>query len=303
MIRHCTFQPLKNPTQTQTVIRGLDVRRKLRRKRCVVEFVPDVREKDPLRLDLLHQLQHLAQAHVCGVRLVAQAADDERFQAVQVLQSFRRDALRVGAVRQIARAEAQDLHPAVVDRQREDFAPKDFKLAERLELVNDQFRDPPRWKLLDRRVENVRERLVDRPIRPLVAENFRRFVVVTARKEPCVVQPKEMVHVRVRVEDRVGIDQPLTKKLLTKIRARVDQKISFRETKDHGASRALVFRVGTLADGAVAADHGNAVGRAGSEKDEVPNRKFSNHVCKVQAVTQQITPTLRPFKRFGIGSY
>lgn len=253
------------------------MRRKLRRKCRVVETVPDVREENPLRLDLLHQFQHLAQAHVRGVRLVAQAADDERFQTVQVFQRFRRDALCVGAVRQIARAETQDLHPAVIDREWEDLAPQDFKLAERLDFVNDQLRDPPRRKLLNRRVENVRERLVDRPIRPFVAVNLRRFVIVAAWKEPRVVQTKKVVHVRVRVEDRVGVNQPLTKKLLPKVRAGVDQKISFRETQDHGAARAFVFRVRALADGAVAADHGDAVGRAGSEKDEVPNGKFLNH--------------------------
>jgi hypothetical protein len=67
------------------------------------------------------------------------------------------------------------------------------------------------------------------------------------------------------------VDQPdpLADQRIAKVRRRIDEQDSFRQTKHDAASPALVSRIRALADIAPAADYRNAMRRARAEEEEL----------------------------------
>ncbi len=89
-----------------------------------------------------------------------------------------------------------------------------------------------------------------------------------ARKLAGIIEPEQVVGMGVRERDRMDPPDPLAQELNPHLGRRVDEQVTRRKRQQHAGPRPLVARIGRRADRAVAADHGNAAGRSGSQKNQ-----------------------------------
>ena len=85
-----------------------------------------------------------------------------------------------------------------------------------------------------------------------------RFVLDFA-EPPEVVESEDVIAVRVRIDDRVEFGDPLAQALVAEVGWGIDTERALRGADMDGRAQALVARIGGVADGTVASDHGNAM--------------------------------------------
>ena len=93
---------------------------------------------------------------------------------------------------------------------------------------------------------------------------------------PQVIEAEQVVGVVVREQDGVNHRDLLAEQLQPQLRRRVDEDVALGQADQDGAAVALVARVGGLAHGTVAADHGHADRRAGAQ--EAKSTGLGRHV-------------------------
>ena len=105
----------------------------------MAEIVRHVREVRAPRLDARDDVERLGHGEVRGVRLVAQRVDHQRVDAVEQRPRLVGEPVAVGQVGEVAEAEAEDRHPAVPERHRDDAHAADDERA--VDLVRLELRD------------------------------------------------------------------------------------------------------------------------------------------------------------------
>ena len=85
---------------------------------------------------------------------------------------------------------------------------------------------------------------------------------------PQIVQPHHVIRMRMRVDHRLDVVDPIAHALEPKLGRRIDQHVHPAVLEHHRRARAFVVRIPALADLAVAADHRHAGAGAGAEEEE-----------------------------------
>ncbi len=108
-----------------------------------------------------------------------------------------------------------------------------------------------------------RQDLMRRLVRPHVQRPLAQRV-----EAPHIVQPHDMVGVRMRENDRVDHVDAMGDALETQLRRRIDEDPGIVVGDDDGWPHSLVTRIGAGADRTMAADHGDAGAGAAAEKEQ-----------------------------------
>ena len=220
-----------------------------------------------LGLDFFGEGERFGEAHVGGVRLVAQSIDDQMADAVDLFNGEFWDDFAVAEVSDegliiLGEKVAEDVGAAVFDGERGDGGGAD------LEGASDEFWGGadvtwPAIFAIEGEFENALEighgfwGGVDGEIFAAVAEGAE------------VIEAHDVIGMGVGEDHGVEAAEAFAEGLGAEIGAGVDHPSGFGGLEINGGAGALVVRVCGSADRAIATDHGDALGGSGAEKSEM----------------------------------
>src|SRR5437588_12126156 len=112
-----------------------------------------------------------------------------------------------------------------------------------------------------------------------IAHRFRRGVdrhrAECVRKTPKIVEPHDVIGVRMRKDYRIEPPNIFAQNLSAKILAGIQTPRAFGSLNVNRRTQPLVARIGRMADFAIATDHRHALRSAGTEKGEAKLRVAS----------------------------
>ena len=146
-------------------------------------------------------------------------------------------------------------------------SPKHVDLDPGRDLHELKLGNKPRRPVLSSGPKRVAENAADRVFCRLLAINRHR-PAGPARKLPGIVEPKQVVGVRVRERNRIDDPHSLTQELDPHLGRGIDQQVTPAERQQDARPGPLISRIGRCANRAVAADHGNAAGRTSPQKSQ-----------------------------------
>ena len=233
----------------------------------VGDIVAEMGEPSFLGLDFFGEGERFGEAHVGGVRLVAQSIDDQRADAVDLFNGEFWDDFAVAEVSDegliiLGEKVAEDVGAAVFDGERGDGGGAD------LEGASDEFWGGadvtwPAIFAIEGEFENALEighgfwGGVDGEIFAAVAEGAE------------VIEAHDVIGMGVGEDHGVEAAEAFAEGLGAEIGAGVDHPSGFGGLEINGGAGALVVGVCGSADRAIATDHGDALGGSGAEKSEM----------------------------------
>jgi len=233
----------------------------------VVEVVGDVRQQGPSRGEFGRHGQGLVQTKMRRVRLASQAIKDQYVEPPQLMQAGGGDRVGVGAVGDVAEAEAEYVAAGPVAQPQ--WYDRGAQHLERLESDGAQLELGHRARM---QVFGRGEGVVERSANAIFDLRFAiegHGPAEIKLHQPQVVQAKDMVGVSVGVDDRVDDADLLAQELLPQVGRRIDEQIPLGQAEDHAAPRAAIARIVAGAHGAVAANGRHADRSAGPQQDQL----------------------------------
>ncbi len=173
-----------------------------------------------------------------------------------------RNAVAVGQVREPAESKPEHVPRAVLERHGIDFLPSQAERGRRSATAADPGRRRPSAPPARRCTQTCAGSRA-------ACARRRRWASASGERvvPPHIVEPHQMVGVRVRVDDRVDAPHVVAQRLRPEVRRRVHEHAeAVVEVDDDRRARSRVARIVRPADLAIAADHRDAVRRPGAEK-------------------------------------
>ena len=227
----------------------------------------DVGKERHLGLHTLGYFQRLLHTQVRRVRFRSQRVDHQSLYARDLLRDRLRHRATIAQIRQqfLARARKEvAIHDVVSVRhgQRRDQGLAQLKRS--IHYVRLRFQITGKWA---HRLEGKLEDALQ--IRHRFARRVNRHAPAFPTEAPQIVEPHDVIRVRMREHDCVHPADIFAQGLRAKIRARVHHPRAFRRLEVNGRTQPLVPRIRRSADGAVAPDHGHALRSARPEKRDL----------------------------------
>ena len=122
-------------------------------------------------------------------------------------------------------------------------------------------------QVLGRNVERVTERRAQLPFDPLFTEQRNRSGQLPAAG-PQIIQPEDVIGVRVRVDRCFDQTNSLAQQLQPQFRRRVDDERAAWGIDRDASACPMILRIGRRADRAIATDHRHTDAGAGAEQNE-----------------------------------
>src|SRR5271166_4746065 len=183
------------------------------------------------------------------MRLVSQRIQKKNVEVAQLLNRFRRHRTVIGEIGGRSETKAQNRRFTVNHRHRLKVRAKQVESAIHRDQL-DLWQSSKFVVRLEDVAEHVAQELAIRSRR--IERQLAKLVVITKRAQ--VVDPKNMVGMRMRVEHRIELRDVLAQRLFAKIGSCIDQNMMPVVAEQNGRPGAAVVRVTGTADGAVAAN-------------------------------------------------
>src|SRR5689334_8726731 len=179
-----------------------------------------MREVGLLRRHLLRNRDRLAEREVRVVRLIAQRVEHQYVHTLDQTERYVRDVVAVGEIRKVAETEAENRQLPMPEGNRNDLDPADEEGAPHRVLA-DLRHAATRLK---RSLEDVRK--LPANLRPgLLVGVTRNRAALQLVEAPQIVEPEDVVRVRVGEENRIDMGNVMRQHLLTQIRRRIHQDL------------------------------------------------------------------------------
>lgn len=240
----------------EAVVSEGDVAREGSVGRVVIEIAGQVGQVRLVGSDLASDFNRLFDGEVCGVGAMAETVEDEDIESFEEREAGVGDFVAVGAVGDSSNAESVDLEAwAVLEGDGDDLGAEDFDGAS-IEAMHGQL-----WNGSGMRLGEVGERVVE----GLAESGFDDIGAVNGDgmpkvelEEAKVIESEDVIGVFVGVDHRVNDADAFAEELLAEVGGGVDQQVALREAENGAAAGALVLRIASRADGAIAANRGDS---------------------------------------------
>ena len=225
----------------------------------VRQIVSNVREPRASRLQRFDQRQSLIHGLMHGVRNIAQRIKNQLIEIVQQRKRRIGNGAEVGQVSSPAKAEAENLHVAVQQRNGKKLDAQQFERRGR--FVE---RDARNGAELGLAVEHISER---------AANDLKRFFVRINRQRDLlpqivrtnIIESHNVISVSMGKQNCIEASNLRAQGLLAKIRSRIDHHIPAIARKEQGRAKPVVVRVRRSANSTVASERRDAHGSARAE--------------------------------------
>ena len=228
-------------------------------------------EQGASRVEALDDVEGLNEAEVGGVGLVAEGIEDEDVESFEEGPAFVGDLTDIGAVGEVADAEAEDVESAVFEPDRDDFLTEDSERDGGGDAFEAELGEVTGGDGLGAFVEGVAEDAFDGLLGMFVAKDGD-WAVEIFGEEAGVVEAEEVVDVVVGVGDGVDESDVFAEELEAHFGGRIDQEVAEGKAHEDAGACALVAGVAGGADLAVAAEDGDSRGGATAKKNELTRR-------------------------------
>lgn len=224
--------------------------------------MPQMGEQSSLSAYARRFLDGAIEMKVGGMGTAAKSVQNQDVEVTEQLITGIRDPTDVGQVGKAAEAVAQNRHVPMEERDGNDAAPEQIEGVLNHSRVDGRF-GAPHLNLFENVPEGARDRL-ERLGRPI--DRYR--ALLTPVVETKIVEPQHVVRVRMGVQDSVHASDPMAKPLLPEVGGGVQKDTRALPLEQDRRSKALVAGVRRSANNAIAGEHRDARGRAGSEEGD-----------------------------------
>jgi len=260
----------------EPIVRELHTGWKLYAPLGMHHLMTEVGQVRTFRANLLDNGQSFCHAQVRRVRSIAEGVENQDVDATQQLDGAGRNGFRIRHVGDRAAAETVYRPPTVVDRDGDDLVPEEVERT--VELVQAQIRFPAVERQgLAERVAVANAQFASRFRVRVDGQRRLRQVVELAQ----VVEPADMISVRVREENSLDTTQTGCNRLEAEFRGSIDQHVVFPEVQHCRRARSSIARIDRGAGSAAAPDDGYSVGGSCSEKCQSEHARSTTLVAPI----------------------
>lgn len=222
----------------------------------IIEVASKVGQVRLMGSDPLGDFDGLFDGEVRGVGAVAESVEDEDIESFEEREAGFGDFVAVGAVSDSSDAESVDLEAwTMLEGDEDDLGAEDFDGAS-IEAMHGELRNGSGVRLGEVG-ERVIEGLAESGFDDIGAVNGDGMAEVEL-EEAEVIESEDVIGVFVGVDHRVDDADAFTEQLLAEIGGGIDQQVALGEAENGATSGALVFRIASRTDGAIAANRGDS---------------------------------------------
>lgn len=231
----------------------------------MLDVVAHVGEQCPARLHARHIRERLFEVQMRGVRLEAERVEDQQIQSFQCRQRVFRDRVAIRDERKfraaIAKAKTAHFTFAVDDRNRRD---AQATHVEGLKVLNRMRRDLRQAAADLFGFEDIKKHAAQFLPRAFAGKGVERAVLEV--EGPNIIQPKHVIGVAMRNQQRIQLGQFGAQGLLPKVGRNINHDVLAFVFDQQTGAQSFVARIGRRAGRAFTSDHRHADGGSGSEE-------------------------------------